>query len=302
MDQKPLNMIKAGFAAAGAASLLLPVLFFMTGSRFFLYLQIASLVLLLFFGIRMLSYIKKYDMEKEQIALRLADEESRAARAELRQKKQELRALQSQINPHFFYNTLDTFRGYAIEHQNYELSTMIAALSGMFKYSMNYGEEIVTVNSEMNYLKKYIQIQQLRFPGRFTYEERILCDPEELLTQLCPRFVLQPLVENAIRHGLNDMTSGGRICTTYEMTDDTAVITVEDNGCGMDEKTLLEINRKLKSEAEEPGSGDGGIGIYNVNERIRLFCGPEYGLHFAATKGEGTQVTVRLPRGDIADA
>ena len=242
--------------------------------------------------------------DRQESELRIAKEKQLATQAQLEKKKQELLALQSQINPHFFYNTLDTFRGSAIENGNYELSRMIAALSGMFKYSVNYSDEMVTLNQEMNYLKKYIQIQQMRFPDRFSYVEDIRCDGGLLLSQPCPRFVLQPIVENAIRHGLEDVSKGGRIRLTMDMTEREILMTVDDNGKGMNSETLQKMNERLaqpETAVSQP-KGDGGVGLYNVNARIKMFCGEEWGLHVESTEGEGTQVSIRLPREDAPNA
>ena len=172
------------------------------------------------------------------------EEEKRRIQAELDQKRQKLQALESQINPHFLYNTLDTFRGLALEQGNRELSDMIEALSQMFKYSVKYEAEMVNINAELDYLKHYIQLQQMRFPGRFTYEEHLECDPANLLLEPCPRFVLQPIVENAIRHGLRDVRKDGHIVVTMGMRRRDFFILVEDNGCGMDmtEVSLLNYN------------------------------------------------------------
>ena len=266
--------------------------------------RIILFVLLTLYAAAGLHATRQGHREREMSALRIAEERQRATQAQLEKKKQELLALQSQINPHFFYNTLDTFRGSAIENGNIELSRMIAALSGMFKYSVNYSDEMVTLNQEMNYLKKYIQIQQIRFPDRFTYTEEIRCDSGLLLSQPCPRFVLQPIVENAIRHGLEDVSKGGRIRLTMDMTEREILMTVEDNGKGMSTETLLKMNERLahpETAATQP-RGDGGVGMYNVNARIRMFCGEEWGLHVESTEGEGTQVSVRLPREDASDA
>ena len=147
----------------------------------------------------------------------LEEEQLRATGMELEKKRQELQALQSQINPHFLYNTLDTFRGLAIEGGDRQLADMLGALSAMFKYSVNYTVEMVTYAVEMNYLKHYIRIQQLRFPGRFSFVENVRCDARQLSIQDCPRFVLQPLAENAIRHGLKDVRSGGILSVTAEV-------------------------------------------------------------------------------------
>lgn len=227
------------------------------------------------------------------------EEEKRRIQAELDQKRQKLQALESQINPHFLYNTLDTFRGLALEQGNRELSDMIEALSQMFKYSVKYEAEMVNINAELDYLKHYIQLQQMRFPGRFTYEEHLECDPANLLLEPCPRFVLQPIVENAIRHGLRDVRKGGHIIVTMGIRRRDFFILVEDNGCGMDMTEVSLLNQRLSQPLSEENVTEGeekaGIGIENVNRRIKMFCGEEYGLRISSNLGTGTQVEVSLP-------
>ena len=227
------------------------------------------------------------------------EEEKRRIQAELDQKRQKLQALESQINPHFLYNTLDTFRGLALEQGNRELSDMIEALSQMFKYSVKYEAEMVNINAELDYLKHYIQLQQMRFPGRFTYEEHLECDPANLLLEPCPRFVLQPIVENAIRHGLRDIRKGGHIIVTMGIRRKDFFILVEDNGCGMDMTEVSLLNQRLSQPLSEENVTEGeekaGIGIENVNRRIKMFCGEEYGLQISSNLGTGTQVEVSLP-------
>ncbi len=224
-------------------------------------------------------------------------EERKRIQAELDQKRQKLQALESQINPHFLYNTLDTFRGLALEQGNRELSDMIEALSQMFKYSVKYEAEMVNINAELDYLKHYIQLQQMRFPGRFTYEEHLECDPANLLLEPCPRFVLQPIVENAIRHGLRDVRKGGHIIVTMGIRRKDFFILVEDNGCGMDMTEVSLLNQRLERISEETAETNekAGIGIENVNRRIKMFCGEEYGLRVNSNLGTGTQVEVSLP-------
>lgn len=227
------------------------------------------------------------------------EEEKRRIQAELDQKRQKLQALESQINPHFLYNTLDTFRGLALEQGNRELSDMIEALSQMFKYSVKYEAEMVNINAELDYLKHYIQLQQMRFPGRFTYGEHLECDPANLLLEPCPRFVLQPIVENAIRHGLRDVRKGGHIIVTMGIRRRDFFILVEDNGCGMDMTEVSLLNQRLSQPLSEENVTEGeekaGIGIENVNRRIKMFCGEEYGLRISSNLGTGTQVEVSLP-------
>lgn len=245
-------------------------------------------------GIRQSSRTRESELYLDNL---LAQEQVRAMETELEKKRQELQALQNQINPHFLYNTLDTFRGAALESGNRTLADMLGALSAMFKYSVNYDVETVTVNMELGYLNRYVKIQQMRFPGRFEYQEQVLCSQSRLVMQDCPRFVLQPLVENAIRHGMRDIRRGGQITVTLETVENHFLITVDDNGCGIPAEQAAQLNARFaKGElAAENKRSDGGVGLYNVNRRIKMFCGEEYGLTVSSRPGAGTRFVVHLP-------
>lgn len=251
----------------------------------------------LIFLLVLISYMRKMNEVNEIMAQKL-EAESKAANAEIEKKKQQLMALENQINPHFLYNTLDTFRGVAIENEQFELSDMIEALSEMFKYSIKYDTEMVNVNAELNYLMKYMKLQQLRAPGRFEYKENINCTPEQLLLEQCPRFVLQPIVENSIRHGLYK-TGGGCITVTMEIRSGDFYIIVEDNGCGMEQEDVIKLNEKINSvnanKKADESETHGGIGLMNVNRRIKMFCGELYGLNVISVKNVGTQIEICLP-------
>lgn len=252
-------------------------------------------ILILFIFDFYFNIIKMKAVQEEKI-----ESENKLIKAELDRKKQQLQALESQINPHFLYNTLDSFRGLALEQGNKELSDMIEALSVMFKYSVKYDAEMVNINAELDYLKRYIQLQQMRFPNLFTYEENIECSSAKLLLEPCPRFVLQPLVENAIRHGLKNVRTGGHIIVSMGFRRNDFFILVEDNGCGIDMTEVSLLNQRLSRMTvnDEIGLGEQttGIGIANVNRRIKMFCGEEYGLKISSTLGVGTQVEVSLPQ------
>lgn len=226
---------------------------------------------------------------------RLAEEEVRAMQAELDQKRQELHALQNQINPHFLYNTLDTFRGVALEHNDRMMADLLASLSSMFKYSVNYETSMVTLNRELSYLNQYMKIQQLRFPGRFDFEEKILCRESRLALQECPRLVLQPLVENAIRHGFRQKRQDCRIVVIAETAGEDFLITVQDNGCGMDVEQENRLNSMFRKGEAPHGGDEGGIGLLNVHRRIAMCCGEGYGLGVFSSPGGGTRFVIRLP-------
>ncbi len=211
------------------------------------------------------------------------------------QKRQEqLNALQSQINPHFLYNTLDTIRGLALEHGVYDVADIVATLSSMFKYSMDYANCMVAVSDELEHLNSYLKIQSLRFPNKFTYEKQIDCDYNILRQVQMPKLMLQPIVENAFSHGLKKVTSGGKIELQLTASNFDFQICIRDNGVGMDDTQVLELNRRFLT-AETSGLGGSGIALYNINSRIKLYCGEKYGLHIASTPGYGTEVTLSLP-------
>lgn len=260
----------------------------------------SRILLGVFYGIMLLIlvfYLRKTKQTNEMLLEKLKAE-SKAANAELEKKRQQLMALENQINPHFLYNTLDTFRGVAIENGQFELSDMIEALSEMFKYSVRYDTEMVNINAELNYLMKYMQLLSLRSPGRYEYKENINCTPDQMLLEPCPRFVLQPIVENSIRHGLYK-TRGGCITVTMEIRNGDFYIVVEDNGCGMDQRDAIRLNEKINAVDEGGRAGEekayGGIGLINVNRRIKMFCGEMYGLHVTSVLNVGTQIEVCLP-------
>lgn len=295
--------VLVGFAIAGTLIFLLLLLRITDmGTVFLLVLYYLLFLSLLWGSIRSTRQMHRMLLQK-------AESEKKAVEAELEQKRQQLLALENQINPHFLYNTLDTFRGLALEDGDRHLSDMIEALSVMFKYSVNYDVELVNINAELNYLSRYIQLQQLRFPDRFEYQEVVNCTQEQLLLEMCPRLVLQPLVENAIRHGLKNVRRGGCITVALEVREGDFYISVEDNGCGMSQQQVENMNRKFRrpelskngnSTAEdradtETRTQQGGIGLGNVNKRIKMFCGEEYGLKVVSTPDVGTQIEVCLP-------
>lgn len=255
-------------------------------------------LILMVIGMSSLLY-SSLDAERRKSRRKHEESERRALQAELNEKEQRLLVLENQINPHFLYNTLDTFRGMALESGNKKLSDMMESLSQMFQYSVRYEGEMVTVNDELNYLRRYIQIQQLRFPNRFEYHEYIECEEKHLLMQTCPRLILQPVVENAIRHGLKNMRKGGVINLFISYKKDYFSIIIEDNGEGMDSLQCALLNQRLSRmtaySSETEFDYGRGIGIENVNRRVKLFCGEEYGLSYVSVSGGGIQVQISLP-------
>lgn len=208
----------------------------------------------------------------------------------------EIDALQSQINPHFLYNTLDSIRGQALIDHSPVIADMTEALSVLFRYSIGRTGNLVTLREEVQCIEKYLMIQRFRFSGKFQYEKQL---DETLLSCLIPRLTLQPIVENAIYHGLETREEGGVISLQIENCGQYFVIHVKDNGVGISEAQLLEIHEKLHANplglTSLKGKKGNGIALGNVHRRIRLSFGNHYGLVVSSSPGLGTDVEIVLP-------
>ena len=205
---------------------------------------------------------------------------------EQRQKrKAELRALQSQINPHFLYNTLDTIQWKALEYQAMDIAEMIQMLSQLFRLSLNNGKEMVSVEEELTHVQNYLAIQKIRYGDAVSYT----LDAAPAVAQYrIPKLILQPLVENAIYHGIKPAGRPGQISIRLEEA--FLYLQVADNGAGMTAQAVTDIRRNLELSLETDH-----YGLYNVNERLRLCYGSAYRLRLESRPGEGTCVTLRLP-------
>ena len=212
-----------------------------------------------------------------------------------RKREAELQALQAQINPHFIYNTMESLRMMAKLNGDQDTSQMAMILGKLLRYSINLKNKIVTVADEIEHLKHYITIQNYRFNNRFRL---VLNIDEALLEMKVIKLIYQPIVENFICHGMENREGEGIIRIEGGQDAEGVYFRIEDNGCGMVAEELTELNRKLNdfSEVEE---SSGGVGLRNVNERIRLYYGEAYGLAIESKAGFGTTVTIRLP-GDAA--
>lgn len=211
-------------------------------------------------------------------------------KAEMYEREAQLRVLQAQINPHFLYNTLDTINWLALDRGAKDVSMMIGALAQYFRLSLNKGKDIVSVADELELARVYLEIQTKRFPGLFQFE--IQSEPG-LGDYVMPKLTLQPIVENALLHGVlgNDGEhSMIRIEARTEAGD--LIIAVSDDGAGMEEE---QVKRLLLLPPETRAEGKGSsYGLFNVNERIKLYAGEEYGIMIHSRPGSGTTVTVRL--------
>jgi len=199
----------------------------------------------------------------------------------------ELELLQAQINPHFLYNTLDSIAILAESQRDEDVITMVTSLSTFFRNSLNKGEDIISLQSESIQVASYLQIQQIRYSDILQYEISI---PQELLECLVPKLILQPLVENALYHGIKNRRGMGKITITGEAAGEDMILRISDNGVGMDEDRV----RTLQSGVYEDRHT--GLGLVNVHKRIRLYCGEGYGLSFESASGKGSIVSIRLPR------
>ena len=213
----------------------------------------------------------------------------------------ELHALQNQINPHFLYNTLEVIRGRALVQNAQDIADMTEALATIFRYNINRPGDVATLQEEIDNVRSYMLIQNCRFGDRFRFETEIEDVEDGILTHVLPVLTLQPLVENAIYHGINERIGGGRIRLKAYLTQRDLLIIISDNGKGMDDVTLQEIHRKLVGASEglpvEKKTGRGtGIALTNVNQRIKFYFGKEYGLDVKSTLGIGTTITITIPR------
>ncbi|MBO4688026.1 MAG: sensor histidine kinase [Clostridiales bacterium] len=229
-------------------------------------------------------------------------------------RKSEFDLLQSQINPHFLYNTLDAIVWSAEAGNQKQVVSMVGNLSDFFRLSLNKGKETVLVREELQHVRSYLEIQHIRYQDILTYEITV---PEEINEFRIPKLTVQPVVENALYHGIKNKRGGGRITVSGEEKRDYYSIIVEDNGKGMTEERLLEVRKAIRegvsasaiaANSGTNSSGEGSIsanvtsgnnavyGLYNVNERIRLTYGEEYGIHIESVLDKGTRVEIRLPK------
>lgn len=210
-----------------------------------------------------------------------------------------LQALQSQINPHFLYNTLECIRGQALLDDNREIATMLEALGDFFRYSISRKENIVLLRDEIQNIRGYLLIQNYRFPDRFDLELEYLEDQDLLDSCYVPKLMLQPIVENSILHAFENKLKG-TIVIQIDADEEHLLITVSDNGDGMEESVLKELNARIRGERDsEPRpvqSHGNGIALENVNKRIAVLFGKQYGMQVYSSPGTGTDVEIILPR------
>lgn len=210
---------------------------------------------------------------------------------EVKRRMIQLQTLEYQINPHFLYNTLDSVNMLARKHQNPIIADMVTYLSRLFRIGLNQGREMITVADEVRHVTYYLKIQEIRFADQLYWD---IQTDESIESEKIIKFLLQPLVENSINHGIRKRDEPGHIYIRIWKEPDSIVLEIEDDGVGMDPEQLERVRESLNDALEEPDK-DHGFGLRNVHQRIQLHYGDDYGLEFASEKGYGTTVTVRLP-------
>ncbi len=201
----------------------------------------------------------------------------------------ELRLLQEQINPHFLYNTLDSIVWLIEIERNEEAINMVMSLSEFFRLVLSKGKEYISIKDEERHIRSYLEIQQVRYRDILDYEIDI---DEEIYDCKILKMTLQPLVENSLYHGIKCKRGKGKITVKGYREADTVVLTVEDNGVGMDENTLSELRKNINRPCKET---ENGFGLANVNERIHVNFGFEYGIEINSFLNEGTSIRLVIP-------
>ena len=221
------------------------------------------------------------------LVIRIQELMNQVRNEEIVLRKTELRALQAQINPHFLYNTLDSIAWMCEEGRTKDAVEMVNALARLFRISISKGHELIPVEKEVEHAKSYLQIQKFRYKNQFQYSFDV---QESCLHYYCNKITLQPIIENAIYHGLNRMIDEGFIEIKIFEDGGDVVFTVEDNGVGMTKEQCESIlHKEVKGQT-------GGIGIKNVNDRVKIYFGEQYGMKIESELDEGTKVSIRMPK------
>ncbi len=201
-------------------------------------------------------------------------------------RKTELQLLQSQINPHFLYNTFDTIIWLAEDNQMKQVVDITTSLSMFFRTSLSRGQDFITIKEEEAHVRSYLEIQSVRYRDILSYEVHI---PEEVYEVRVPKLTLQPLVENALYHGIKYKRGSGHISVSARKDEGRLIFEVSDDGIGMTSEQLEKLNGVLQNMKD---NGGGSVGCLNVNKRIKLYFGENYGLSFESEYGSGTKAIV----------
>ena len=204
-------------------------------------------------------------------------------------RKAELRLLQEQINPHFLYNTLDAIVWMIEDGKSEQAENVVVSLSTFFRTVLSRGREFISIREEVQHIRSYLEIQKARYQDILSYEIQVA---PELYPYETLKMTLQPLVENALYHGVKNKRSGGLIRISGERDGKLIRFKVEDDGIGMNAEALTHLQEEIRRPCKET---DTGFGMANVNERIRMNFGADYGLMIESEEGKGTRVWVTIP-------
>lgn len=222
----------------------------------------------------------------ENMVERLTKLIRKIAEQEKQRRQTEFALMQSQINPHFLYNTLDTIIWLMESGEINAAVKMVVSLSNYFRFSLSRGKNVITIEEEEQHVRSYLEIQQMRYRDLMDYEINI---PDRIKKYILPKLTLQPLVENALYHGIKNRRRKGTIRLTGRTEGDRIMLEVTDDGIGMPEERLKEIRASLNDEKSK------GFGLRTVHQRIQILFGPEYGLSLESKQGSGTKVIVTFP-------
>ncbi|MGI2295208.1 sensor histidine kinase [Paenibacillus sp. GXUN7292] len=230
------------------------------------------------------------------------DKEIREKKLVTSRMKAELGMLQQQINPHFLYNTLEAINMRAHQYGAAEVSTMVKSLAKIFRFTINTGSEVVALSDELEHARNYLTIQELRFQNKFTVRWEL---DESAMKLSVLKFILQPIIENALQHGIEDLYGEGELLIRTELSGHLLKLTVQDNGIGMGEEELERVRQSLTIETEKSAeqrawmrsaaSYSSGVGLINVYQRLRLYYGEQLELVIESEEFQGTTVTIVLP-------
>ena len=237
-----------------------------------------------------------YNPQMQLLSEKLKESMKVSSAFALSKRQAQYQALQNQINPHFLYNTLESIRSEALLAGLDSVAEMCEALAGFFRYTISNMKDLVSIDDEIQNVQTYFYIQQYRFGNRLKLV--IDCDKDDqdiLFKYTIPKLTLQPIVENAVIHGIEQKIGEGIVTIKLMLTETRVIIEVMDNGIGMDEETLSKINENMRNRILNNKEGS-GIAITNVNNRIKLLFGEEYGIILYSTIGIGTDVEIALPR------
>lgn len=224
--------------------------------------------------------------------------------AEVLKMQAQMSSLQSQINPHFLYNTLESIRSKALLHDAEEVAAMIETLARLLRYNISRSDKESSIADELENVKNYIQIQNYRFRGKFTLKLELDALGDLPENYMLPTLTLQPIVENAIHHGLEPQIGPGTITIRGFQTEDKVILQIQDDGVGMSPERLAELrdrlfrpdlNQPLPHAGESGARRGAGIALKNVHQRLQLLFGADYGLEIVSAAGVGTQVELCVP-------